>query len=332
VTATKEIETHGADLLRLWTCSVDYEGDIPTSPKVIKEFGDKYRKIRNTLRYLLSNLYDFNPRPTRRKSRRIARRLGDVADGRADPRSDGGVRAYTLHRAFRALHDFCSVQLSSVYGNAMKDRLYCEAPNAPLRRRSQTVMHRIAVVLTKLLAPMLVFTADEAWQYIEHKPVEDRDRPTVHLTLLPEPSIAEPSEEQRAEWQRLMELREQALLQLDALKKEAGVNKALDAEVIFNIADDALRRQLQEYGVDLADMVGAGYHTFAEKRDESGPAVTVKVLDRRETYKPCARSWKRRPDVGQDPDYPDLTLRDAAAVKSTRGCANHRNDFRSRTL
>jgi isoleucyl-tRNA synthetase len=320
VTATKEIETHGADLLRLWTCSVDYEGDIPTSPKVIKEFGDKYRKIRNTLRYLLSNLYDFNPATD------AVEVPPNSLDGWAMWQTDELIRdvtaayeAYTMHRAFRALHDFCSVQLSSVYGNAMKDRLYCEAPNAPLRRRSQTVMHRIAVVLTKLLAPMLVFTADEAWQYIEHKPVEDRDCPTVHLTLLPEPSSAEPSEEQRAEWQRLMELREQALLQLDALKKEAGVNKALDAEVIFNIADDALRRQLQEYGVDLADMVGAGYHTFAEKRDESGPAVTVKVVDRRETYKACARSWKRRPDVGQDPDYPDLTLRDAAAVKSTRG-------------
>jgi isoleucyl-tRNA synthetase len=317
VTATKEIETHGADLLRLWTCSVDYEGDIPTSPKVIKEFGDKYRKIRNTLRYLLSNLYDFNPATD------AVEVPPNSLDGWAMWQTDELIRevtaaydSYVMHRAFRALHDFCSVQISSIYGNAMKDRLYCEAPNAPLRRRSQTVMHRIAVVLTKLLAPMLVFTADEAWQYIEHKPVEDRDRQTVHLTLLPEPSGDEPSEEQKAEWQRLMELREQALQQLDALKKEAGVNKALDAEVIYSIEDDALRRQLQAYGVDLADMVGAGYHTFAEKRDEAGPAVTVKVVDRRETYKACARSWKRRPDVGQDPDYPDLTLRDAAAVKA----------------
>jgi isoleucyl-tRNA synthetase len=177
-------------------------------------------------------------------------------------------------------------------------------------------MHRVAVVLTKLLAPMLVFTADEAWQYIEHKPAEDRDCQSVHLTLLPEPSGAEPSDEQKAEWQRLMELREQALLQLDQLKKEAGVNKALDAEVIYSIEDDALRRKLQAYGIDLADMVGAGHHTFAEKRDAAGPAVTVKVLDRRETYRACARSWKRRPDVGQDPDYPDLTLRDAQAVKA----------------
>src|SRR5947199_10452193 len=96
--------------------------------------------------------------------------------------------AYQLHRAFRLLHDFCAVQTSAVYVNAMKDRLYCEAANAPLRRRDQTVMHRTLVALTKLLAPMIVFTADEAWEHIQHKPVEDRDFASVHLARMPQPS------------------------------------------------------------------------------------------------------------------------------------------------
>jgi isoleucyl-tRNA synthetase len=122
---------------------------------------------------------------------------------------------------------------------------------------------------------------------------------------------------QQDEWRLLMELRDNALLQLDRLKKEAGMNKASDAEVIFAVDDPDLRRRLETYGVDLADMVGAGYHSFAEK-DTPGPAVEVKVVDRRETYKACARSWKRRPDVGADPDYPDLCLRDALAVKTSR--------------
>ncbi len=93
------------------------------------------------------------------------------------------------------------------------------------------------------------------------------------------------------------------------------MNKALDAEVVYHVDDDDLRRRLQAYGPDLEDMVGAGYHSFAEKGAE-GPAVTVKVVDRRNTYNACARSWKRRPDVGQDPEYPELTLRDAAAVRA----------------
>jgi isoleucyl-tRNA synthetase len=315
VTATKEIETHGADLLRLWTCSVDYEGDIPTSPAVIKEFGDKYRKIRNTLRYLMSNLYDFNPATD---SQEIP---ASSLDGWAAAELDALIRGvldaydqYQTHVAFKLMFEFCNVQLSAVYGNAMKDRLYCEAPNSPLRRRAQTVMYRMAVALTKLLAPMIPFTADEAWEHLKHKPAGEENLASVHLALMPKPYSDEPSDEQKAEWKRLFELRDSALLQLDAIKKEAGMNKALDAEVVYSIEDEATRRKLQAYGPDLEDIVAAGFHTFAEKPVD-GAAVSVKVFDRREKYAACARSWKRRPDVGTDAEFPDLSLRDAAAVR-----------------
>jgi isoleucyl-tRNA synthetase len=316
VTATQEVDRHGADLLRLWVCSVDYQGDIPASPQAIKEFGDKYRKIRNTLRYLLSNLSDFNPGAD---SQEVPQ---NSLDGWALAELDTLVTdvteaydKYQLHRAFRLLHDFCAVQLSAVYGNAMKDRLYCEAPDSPMRRRSQTVMHRMVVALTKLLAPMLVFTADEAWEYIAHKPADDAKLSSVHLSLLPKPSGATVSDDQREQWKLLMTLRDSALQQLDDLKKKAGMNKALDAEIVYCVDDDELRRKLQEYGPDMEDLVGAGFHSFAEKSPQ-GRAVTVEVFDRRDKYQACARSWKRRPDVGQDPQYPDLSLRDAAVVKA----------------
>ena len=319
VTVTQEVERHGADVLRLWCCSVDFEGDFPTSPQVIKEFGDKYRKVRNTLRYLLSNLYDFNPETDAQDV------PPNSLDGWALAELDTLIRdvtaayeAYQTHRAFKLLHEFCNVQISAVYGNAMKDRLYCEAPDAPPRRRTQTVMHRTAVALTKLLAPMVVFTADEAWEHLAHKPAGDAGLASVHLALLPQPAAEEASEAQREEWRMLFALRDGALLQLDALKKQSGLNKALDAEVVYQVDDDATRRRLQAYGVDLEDLVGAGHYSFEEKSAE-GPAVTVKVVDRRETYAACARSWKRRPDVGQDPDYPDLSGRDAAALRALRG-------------
>src|SRR4029079_14582032 len=120
---------------------------------------------------------------------------------------------YQLHRAFRLLHDFCSVQISAVYGNAMKDRLYCESPDSPLRRRSQFVMHQMLLALTKLLAPMIVFTADEAWEQITHKPAGETDLPSVHMATLPKPSGRAVSQEQRDEWKQLLALRDQALLQ-----------------------------------------------------------------------------------------------------------------------
>jgi isoleucyl-tRNA synthetase len=203
-----------------------------------------------------------------------------------------------------------------MYGNAMKDRLYCEAPNAPLRRRAQTVMHRMVIALVKLLAPMCVFTADEAWEHIQHKPNHESDLQSVHLALLPEPSGQTVTDQQRQEWKLLMELRDQAMLQIDALlRKFPKQIKPLDLEIVYHVDDDELRRRLQDYGPDLEDLLGAGHHSFAEKTSE-GRAVTVEVLDRRDVYKACARSWKRRPDVGQDVDFPDLSLRDAQAVKS----------------
>ena len=315
VTATQEIERHGADVLRLWCCSVDFQNDIPTSPQALKEFSDKYRKIRNTLKFLLSNLHGFNPttdnQPVPQNS----------LDGWALAEVDtlirdvmAGYESYQLHRVFRLLHDFCSVQISAIYGNAMKDRLYCELPGSPLRRRCQTVLHRMLVVTTKLLAPMLVFTADEAWEHISLKPGEEAGTVSVHLAKLPVPSGAPVSEEQAAEWRQLLELRDQAMLQLDALKKEAGMNKALDAEIVYHVGDDATHQKLEAYGADLEDLLGAGFHSFAGTG--GGAGVTVKAIDRRETYKACARSWKRRPDVGQDAEYPDLSARDAAVVRA----------------
>ncbi len=319
VKAVDEINRHGADVLRLWCCSVDYQNDMPTSPDALKAFAEKYRKIRNTLRYLLANVNDFNPNTD---SQDVP---PNSLDGWALWQLDLLIKdvreaydAYQLHRAFRLLHDFCSVQISAVYGNAMKDRLYCESINSPLRRRCQTVMHRIVTALTKLLAPMIVFTADEAWEFIPHKPGKEAQLQSVHLAWLPEASGAEPSEEQREEWALVMRLRDEAMQQLDRLKKESGVNKALDAEIVYHVNDDALRQKLQAYGVDLEDVVGAGHHAFEEEA-LGGAAVTVKVIDRRNDYPACARSWKRRPDVGSIPEYLDLSVRDADVVRALRG-------------
>jgi isoleucyl-tRNA synthetase len=314
VKAVDEINRHGADVLRLWCCSVDYQNDIPASPTALAEFADKYRKIRNTLRYLLSNLYDLDPRSAgveiapNSLDGWIIDRLDTLIDD-----VSAAYDTYQLHRAFRLLHDFCSVDISAIYGNAMKDRLYCEAPNAPLRRRCQATMHRLVITLTKLLSPMLVFTADEAWEQIPHKPAAESDLPSVHIALLPEKSNLAVPDAVRHEWRVLMELRESALMQLDALKKEAGLNKSVDAEVVYHIADAGLRDRLAAYGPDLEDLLGAGFHSL----DATAAAhPSVQVVDSRGKYAACARSWKRRPDVGADPQHPDLSARDAAAVRA----------------
>ena len=315
VKAVDEINRHGADVLRLWTCSVDYQNDIPASPKALQEFGDKYRKIRNTLRYLLSNLYDFNA-----NEHGVEVPVNSL-DGWAIDQLDTLIKevstaydSYQLHRAFRLLHDFCSVQISSIYGNAMKDRLYCETPNSPLRRRCQTVMHKLVLALSKLLAPMIPFTADETWCHIPCRPIGgESDLASVHLALLPEVSHQLVTDETRSDWTLLMELRDSALGQLDGLKKSAGLNKASESELIYHLHDEAKKR-LSEYGVDLEDLAGAGHVII-----ETGPSPAVTVVDAREKYPACARCWKRRPDVGSDAEYPDLCVRDADAMRGLKG-------------
>jgi hypothetical protein len=139
------------------------------------------------------------------------------------------------------------------------------------------------------------------------------------LARLPVASAAEPTEDQRAEWKLLLELRSQAMAQIDTLLRAYPRQiKPLDLEIIYHVDDDDLRRRLQAYGPDLEDLVGAGSWSFAEKGAE-GPAVVVEVVDRRAVYKVCARSWKRRRDVGEDAEFPDLSLRDAGVLRASRG-------------
>ena len=230
---------------------------------------------------------------------------------------------------FRLLHEFCAVQISAVYGNAMKDRLYCEAPDSPLRRRCQTVMHRMAVALTKLLAPMLVFTADEAWEHIAAQAGGGRRArqrpPGAAARAVRARSRATSSSE---EWQLLMELRDAALLQLDALKKEAGHEQGAgrggrSTTSTTTTCAGGCRRTARTWRTSSAP----GFHTFAEKAHRGPGGDGEGGRPARERTRACARSWKRRPDVGQDPEYPDLTsatpppLR-AAKVRSRSGDAS----------
>jgi len=311
VKAVDEINRHGADLLRLWCSSVDYQSDIPASPKALQEFGDKYRKIRNTLRYLLSNLYDFDPAKDTQTV--PANSLDGWMNREVDTLIEGvtaAYDAYQLHGAFNLLHYFCTVTVSAIYANAMKDRLYCEAVSSPMRRRCQTVMHRMADVLCRLVAPMLVFTSDEAWEHIKGRRSDELE--SVHLAKLP---IVSGMEYRNASvvWTTLMDMRSATLAQLDKLKKDVGLNKALDAEVIYRVNEN-LYKDLLPYGVDLEDIVGAGSHTL----EIHAGGWQIEVKDRRPDYAACARSWKRRPDVGFNPEYPDLSKRDAEVMQARK--------------
>ncbi len=335
-----QLEKRGADVLRLWTASQNYQDDIRCSDALIAQSEDAYRKIRNTLRFLMGSCYDFNP----------ATDAADPAPHSVDAwmrmelhRLIRDVRTaydrYEFHRAMRAIYEFCTVQASNVYLSAVKDRLYCDAPASPRRRSTQTVIHEVLMALVKLLAPVLPHTCDEAWDAIPHRPADEPD--TVHLAALPDYDAAVlrlaedltpvnpdngtfyPDVLQAGAawaWQRVMELRDVGMVKLEALRN-AGVKNSLDAEAVFLVraTDEASLAFVQTYLVELEDLLGVGCARIEHVEAlPEGEAIDVEVVDTRETYPRCARSWKRRPDVGSDPEYPELSARDAAVMRELK--------------
>ncbi len=336
-----QMNRRGADILRLWLAWQNYPDDVRCSEGLIAQAEDFYRKIRNTLRFCMGACCDFDPAhhavaPAEHSldawmRMQIHLLIRDVREA---------YDRYEFHKASRLMHEFCTVQASSIYLSAVKDRLYCELPNSPRRRASQTVIHEMLMTLVKLLAPIIPHTCEEAWEHVPHRPAGEPA--SVHLATLPEVNaemlrLAEdlvPANVDLASfsadelqpgpawvWQRLLELRAKGLVKLEALRN-AGVKNPLDAEAVFKIAKGAAPagELVAAYLQELEDLLGVG-HAWIETDVElpAGEAVEVEVRDARELYQRCARSWKRRPDVGGDRDFPDLSGRDAAVMRRIAG-------------
>ncbi len=340
VDAVEQLEKRGADILRLWVAAQDYQDDVRCSDKLIAQSEDAYRKIRNTLRFCMGACGDFNPatdaaEPAAHSLDRWMRMRLHVLIRQVREAFD----AYEFHRATRLMHEFCAVEASSVYLSAVKDRLYCDAPNSPRRRATQTVIHEMLMTMVKLLAAILPHTCQEAWEHIPNRPAGEPD--SVHLAMLPDcdPTVVQAAEELRLAnvdlagfsadtleagpawvWQKLMDLRSAALVKLEALRN-AGVKNPLDAEVVFHVAadKDAVAGLLETHVGELEDLLGVG-HARVERNCPlpPGQAVEVEVLDSRDRYQRCERSWKRRPDVGSDKDYPTLSARDAGVMRQLK--------------
>ncbi len=310
VNVQAELAKRGADIMRLWVASVNYQDDIRTSDALIGQIEDAYRKIRNTLRFAMGNCFDFDPAADRTDPDPHA--VDAWMRGELDRLTAEVLAAYEafeFHRVYRLIYEFCTVQASSIYMAAVKDRLYCDAADGPRRRATQTVLYDTALTLIRLLAPILPFTADEAWEALPNRPADLPD--SVHLALMPEPAA---TGEPDADWAKLLAIRDEGLAQLEALRA-AGVKNPLDAEAVVRVADNKEAAWVQQYLTEVEDLLGVGssrVEVFA-KADAALPEVHV--ADARDKYERCARSWKRRPDVGSDPDQPQLSARDAKVVK-----------------
>ncbi|MEO8439208.1 MAG: isoleucine--tRNA ligase [Spartobacteria bacterium] len=292
---------HGADIVRLWVSSVNYTDDVPFSEEMFTRLGDTYRRIRNTLRILLGNLSDFEPAAQENAKteftlvdRWILDRLQQVID-----ECRTAYAAYEFHKVYHTLNQFCAVDLSSLYIDITKDRLYCDAPDAPRRRASQAAMHQIFDVLCRLLAPILVFTAEEAWSYLGRGG-------SVHLQLFPEPEEKWRDAFVREEVDGLLQLRGIIGQAIEKARQEKLIGNALEAAVTLQcdarLAASIPREELEEFFI-LSDL----------RLESAGePAATIAHTPN----KKCARCWRHRAAVGTIAAHPELCERCAEVVEA----------------
>jgi isoleucyl-tRNA synthetase len=308
------IRQSGAEILRLWAMSSDYAEDLRIGPEIIKANVESYRKLRNTLRYLLGNLahyraelavpYDELPELERYMLARLAELDEVVRTGYAE---------FDFQRVFHALLNFCVNDLSAFYFDIRKDALYCDPYDSLARCAALTVLDQLFLALTAWLAPMLCFTMEEAW--LNRFPA---DPGSLHLRTFPEIPIDWRNDALSEKWLKVRALRRVVTGALEIERKEGRIGSSLEAAPKVFVTDDELRPALR--GVDLAEIAitsgievksGAGPEGAFRLAEVPGVAV---VFARAKGTK-CARSWKILPKVGSDPEFPELSPRDAAAVR-----------------
>jgi isoleucyl-tRNA synthetase len=327
-TAEAYVKKYGADVVRLWVASQDYRNDIVVSEERINKVGETYRGIRNALRYQLSNLYDFDP-----ASHIVADKdltgldrwvLGEFAKLEAEVLA--AYDQYEFHVVYQKLSQFIAVELSSVYHDVIKDRLYTDAANSHRRRSTQTALHRLVTGLCQMLAPILAFTADEAWEFVPGKPTG-----SVHESEFKPKQFAQPDTETEV-WKKLFELRQMALPTLESARQAKAIGKALDAKLIVNGTDpslakikdilDSLRELLNVSQLQIDDTKANHSRGVVKTEELPEKGVTRVTLEptnvcvsvAKADGQKCERCWHWETDIGLNPEHPTICARCTKAV------------------
>jgi isoleucyl-tRNA synthetase len=313
------VKTFGGDILRLWFSSVDYRGDISVSKALIVRMEDTYRKIRNTFRYLLGNLRDYpGLKPGEDGCRlleidrwalhELQRLVRDVTVA---------YEAYRFHRVYSLIHNFCVVEMSSFYFDIVRDRLYCSAAEAPERRGAQFVMTEVLRVLVRLLAPILVHTAEEVWGEI---PDRAEDCESVHLSAWPEVRAEYLDEGLGEKWERIITVRSDILREIEKKRKVKEIGNPLEARVEVGATKPKLREFLAEIEPDLPTILIVSEAVLTDAPMDGGavgeayPDLWIRI--RRSPHPKCARCWNLRATVGAANDHPTLCRRCLEVVRA----------------
>jgi isoleucyl-tRNA synthetase len=311
------IKQFGAEVLRLWVASVEFHEDVRLSDTILTRLSEAYRKLRNTFRYALANLADFDPE----RDSLAAGELLEVDQWilfeteELIRRCRKAYDEFAFHRVYRAVYDFATINLSAVYFDISKDRLYTGAPRSRARRSAQTALYRINDALVRLLAPLMSFTTEEVWSHMKRAPSSPD---SVHLALLPEPAEVvaglEGDARQRADyWRRLMDVRDVVLKELEVKRQEKFIGAPLEARVRISANGD-LYPLLDRYKGDLP-----GLFIVSQVELQNTPGDAIGVTVERAQGDKCERCWKYTQDVGASDRFPTLCRPCADAVTEILG-------------
>jgi len=317
ISPSEVIEKFGAEILRLWVSASDYREDIRISDNILKQLSDAYRRIRNTSRFLLGNLYDFDPEK-------------DAVEYGAMPEIDRyalhtlqlivekarkAYDAYEFHVIYHALFNYCTLDLSAFYLDILKDRLYTSPPDSVERRSAQTVLHIQAETIARLMAPILPFTADEIWQYM---PSQNGDRSSIHFALLPEENTAFIDDDLAARWEYLLNIRGEVTKKLEEARAQKLIGHPLDASVTISAGEDAYEA-LQPYADELRSILIVSNATLVKDDavkgvSESGDVEGVRIQVEAAPGEKCERCWVHETSVGSNKEQPTICQRCQAAL------------------
>ena len=307
------VKQYGADILRLWVASSDYHADIRVSQDILKQMSEVYRKIRNTARFILGCIPDFDPNKDcvpddmlEEVDRYALMRLNDVVKASID-----GYENFEFHMIFHAIHNFCVIDMSNFYLDVIKDRLYVEKSDSVTRRAAQTTIYRVLDTITRLVAPILAFTSEEIWKFMPHD--SSCNTESVLFNEMPKPQT-NVDEALVARWDRIHLVRDDVKKALEIARTEKVIGASLDAEVnvyadgemydFLNSIDDLSA----VFIVSKANLIKGGEGEF---KGEQPIWVTVKHAEGEK----CARCWKYSGDIGADVKHPCLCARCASVLK-----------------
>ncbi len=296
------VNKSGAEVLRLWAAAVDYTEDMRCSDEILSRIVDAYRKFRNTLRYALGNLDGFNPETDTVAANEMLEidRWALAELDKAAAKILRGYEEYNFQQAYQTIYNFMTVTLSARYFDIIKDRLYIYAPKSLERRSAQTALYEITDKLCRLLAPILVFTTDEAWENLPARELE-----SVHLATFPKASGADNST-LFADWERIFSIRDEVLKALEESRNAKQIGSSLEAKVILTV-DKATTRFLISYYKDLR-------YIFIVSQVEVHEGDALKVQIQKADGAKCERCWNYSVRVGESETYPTVCERCAAAL------------------